>query len=158
MTIDDVENAKKWGSWNPFRTLEGQQEATSAARAGAELSGFVSVFYAVQVAFYLTTGSDTFGNAGAQTLLLEIAGMVGAAFVTWRILVAQSLWAAVVASTWFWLTLVATVFAGLHGQTSKIGWGIGLALIFDSISSVRGSWKLRSLRRRSLAKPDRART
>ena len=147
MTIDDVENSKKWGSWNPFRTLEGRQEATSAAKAGAELSGFVSGFYAIQVAFYLASGSDTFGNAGAQTLLFEIAGMVAAAFVTWRILVAQSLWATVVASTWFWLTLVTTVFAIFDGQTSKIGWGIGAALISDSISSVRGSWKLRSLRR-----------
>jgi hypothetical protein len=147
MTTDDVENSKKRGRWNPFRTLEGQQEATSAAKAGAELSGFVSVFYAIQVAFYLASGSDTFGNAGAQTLLFEIAGMVAAAFVTWRILVAQSLWAAVVASTWFWLTLVTTVFAIFDGQTSKIGWGIGLALILDSISSVRGSWKLRLLRR-----------
>jgi hypothetical protein len=154
MTTDDVESAKKWGSWNPFRTLEGQQEATSAAKAGAELSGFVSVFYAIQVAFYLTSGSDTFGNAGAQTLLLEIAGMVAAAFVTWRILVVQPIWATVVASTWFWLTLVTTVFAIFDGQTSKIGWGISFALIPDSISSVRGSWKLRSLRRRSLAKPD----
>jgi hypothetical protein len=147
MTTDDVENSKKRGSWNPFRTFEGQQDATRAAKAGAELSGFVSGFYVIQVAFYLASGSDTFGNAGAQTLLFEIAGMVAAAFVTWRILVAQSLWAAVVASTWFWLTLVTTVFAIFDGQNSKIGWGIGLALILDSISSVRGSWKLRSLRR-----------
>jgi hypothetical protein len=147
MTTDDIENPKKTSSWNPFRALVGLPEAMSAAKAGASLSGFVAAYYVTQVVFFFASGSDTFGNAGTQTLIFEIAAMVAAAFVTWRIMVAPSLWATVVASAWFWLTLVMTFSAIANGQTSKVEYWVGAAFVSDSILSIRGSWKLRSLRR-----------
>ena len=72
-----------------------------------------------------------------------------AAFLTWRIVVAQPFWASVVVAIWFYIELAVKIAAIAAGeQKTNAGWIIMfLALLAGSILSIRGSWKLRQLRR-----------
>jgi len=140
---------KKGLGWNPFQPLEGEEVALRAARSGAIVSGALVLSYAIQVAFVYGYNRDTFGNEGSIVLVMDVIAAVIAAILTWRIVVAQPFWASIVVAIWFYIELAMKIAAIAAGeQKTNTGWVIMfLALFAGSILSVRGSWKLRSLRR-----------
>lgn len=149
LTTDSTDVPKKGLGWNPFQPLDGEQQARSAARSGAIVSGALVLGYVVQVAFVYGYNQDTFGNEGSIVLFMDVIAVVLAAFLTWRIIAAQPLWASVVVAVWFYAELIGKITAIASGQQrTNAGWIIMfLALFAGSILSIRGSWKLRKLRR-----------
>jgi hypothetical protein len=149
MATEEAGAAGKRESWNPFQKLESQAESLSAAKSGAVVGGFLILSYLVQIASVYWGGKDTFGNVGLPTLISDILGVVSAAFLTWRILVRQPLWASIVVGAWFALELAMKIAAIASGmQRTNVGYVFMFAaMTAAAVLSVRGSWKLRALRR-----------
>jgi len=140
---------KRFAALNPLQKIEGEVQARAAAKNGALVSGYLILSYLIQLAFLYFTGRDISGDEGTALLVIDVIAIVLAALLTWRILVSQPLWAAIVVSVWFIAELVLKIAAIGNGeQTTNFGWVIMfLALIVGSILAIRGSWKLRALRR-----------
>jgi hypothetical protein len=149
MSQTGAETAKRRFGWNPFQRLDGEGEARSAAKVGAVVSGYLILSYLIQIAFVYSNGKDTFGDEGIAVLISDTIAVAFAAILTWRILAAQPLWAAIVVFIWYVVELAMKVLAIASGaQTTNAGWIIMfLALSAGAILSVRGSWRLRVLRR-----------
>jgi hypothetical protein len=140
---------KKSRGWNPFQKLEDEAEARSAAKAGAIVSGYLGLSYVLQTVSVYSTGKDTFGQTGYGTFIGDLFGVALAAFLTWRILARRPLWAAIAAALWYAIELgfkLVVVFSG--EQRTNVGWiFMFVAIGAAAILGVRGSWKLRRLRR-----------
>jgi hypothetical protein len=150
MTTDTPEKPKKHSFWNPLHPLETPEEMLIAAKSGVWVCGFLAVSYVLQLAFIYGTGKDTFGTEGGLTTLIsDTIGIALAAFLAWRIWARQGFWSAAFVGFWFAVELFFKVEAIASGQQrTNIGWIIMFAaLTVTSIVSVRGSWKLRALRR-----------
>ena len=134
--------------------IEETRKALSEAKFGAVISGYLALSYLIQIAYVYSGGKDTFGNIGLTTLISDIVGIIVAAFLTWRILVRQPLWAAIIVALWFAAEMVGKIAAIASGEqhinvnASSIGIIIMLmAFAVGAIVQVWGSWKLRLLRR-----------
>ena len=148
----DIEAAKerksKWKSWNPFQKLAGESEALKAAKSGAVVGGYLSLSYLIQAALVYWSGKDAFGNTGMETLIADAMGIVFGAFLAWRILVRQPLWAAILVAVWFGIELVAKLIVIVETHpTANGGYLLMVIMVAATILAVRGSWALRVLRR-----------
>jgi hypothetical protein len=77
LTADSPDVTKNKGlGWNPFQPLEDEQQARSAARSGAIVSGGLVLSYVVQVAFVYGYNQDTFGNEGSIVLVMDVIAVV----------------------------------------------------------------------------------
>ncbi|MBX9585741.1 MAG: hypothetical protein K2X50_00640 [Gammaproteobacteria bacterium] len=153
INTNEVKTVKKSKNWNPFQKLDGEKEALDAAKSGVVVGIYITLSYVIQVAFIYGTGKDTFGNPGPTTLLIAaVITIMFAAFLTWRIWVRQPLWASIIVAIWFSLELAIKVGAIVSGvQNTNVGWILMfLALLSASVLSVRGCWKLRTLRRSNI--------
>jgi len=141
-------NAKpKKQTWlNPFQKFENRKQALSAAKSGAVVSIYLVLSYAIQIAFLHWGGKDTYGNQSQAATVTDVVAIVLAAFLTWRILVKQPLWASIVVALWFFFELAFKAYAMFRGIQPANGSFIFMfiALIIGAILSVRGSWYLRS--------------
>jgi hypothetical protein len=149
----DIQAAKKRKSWNPFQKLTGEAEARSAAKSGAIVAGYLSLGYLVAVTLAYWTGKDLFGNADTSIDFLLIINAIGAvlgAFLAWRILARQPLWAAIFAAAWYAFEIAMKLEAIVEHTAPVPNVGfifMFVALAAGAILAVRGSWALRVLRR-----------
>ena len=141
--------AKNWKSWNPFQKLTGEAEASSAAKTGAIVGGYLSLSYLIQTALVYWGGQDAFGNTGMETLIADVMGIVFGAFLAWQILVRQPLWAAILVGVWVGVEIAMKLMfmAETHHTPNAGGLFLMFALVAATILAVRGSWALRVLRR-----------
>ena len=148
MTVEEVPK-KKNNSWNPFQKLEGEAEILGAAKSGVFVSGYLALSYVLQIAMLYYGGKDTFGNEGMATLITDIIALLLAVFLAWRIWKVQPLWAAIFVAAWFALEMALKIEVIVSGaQRTNIGYVVMFAaLTLATILGVRGSWKLKKLRR-----------
>lgn len=146
----DIEKKdKRSRSWNPFQKLKDESEALAAAKSGAFVSGYMALSYMIQTAIIYKTGMDTFGDSGSYIIATAIIAVLIAVFLTWKIWVQQPLWSSIVVLLWFATELAFKIDVIATGvQKTNVGWVfMFLVLLSTSILSVRGSWKLRLIRR-----------
>jgi hypothetical protein len=133
---------------NPFQAIDDEPAARRAAGASAWVGGYLAFSYTVQALVVYFTGKDTQGNAGAAVLAVEIVALLFALFLTWRIVVRQPFWAALVVLLWFSLEMAMKTMLIIGGQQVGIMWiGVFVALQLSAVVGVRGSWALRRYRR-----------
>ncbi len=156
MTIEEPEKPSKFSHWNPLQPLETHDEALKAAKSGVWICVFLGGSYIIQMLFVYYTGHNTFGDDGDLTnVISNILGIALAAFLAWRIWVAQGFWATLFTAAWFAFELVLKVGAIASGQQkTNVGWIVMFsALAIMTILAVRGSWKLRSERKAAALQP-----
>lgn len=150
---NQVRTTKKNRTWNPFQKLVSEKEALDAAKAGVIVGSYIALSYIIQLAFIYGTGKDTFGNPESTLLLITaIITIMFAMFLTWKIWTRQALWASIIVAIWFFLELAIKLELIVSGvQNTNAGWLLMfLALLSASVLSVRGCWKLRTLRRSNI--------
>src|SRR5258708_33943223 len=152
MTINGAETTKKKLGWNPFQELQNEPDALSAAKCGGFVSGYLALIYLVQIAIVCMTDRDhPFGDEDIFSFIADIFGVMLAIFLTWRIVAAQSLWAIILTSVWFFTEILIKIVAIANVEQRTSGWWVVtfLALLGGTILAIRGGWKLRVLSRRS---------
>ena len=136
---------------DPFQWLEGEAQARGAARAGALVPLYIAMSYVVQLTTLAANGVDTYGNTGSWMLISHIGDVAFAAFLMWRILARQPLWAAIVAAAWYAFELTLKIAMVANGERQA---DAGIILMFVVIAAaavvgIRGTLKLRQLRHSS---------
>ena len=146
---DNRKPVRRQSRLNPFQKLTTETDALTAAKSGVVVGGWLALSYAIQPVVVLSTGWDKLSNGGALLLAVNLFLFALACLLIWRILVRQSLWAEVLATLWLALELTSKVRAAVN-RHQDIDWGLRIiyvVLIVSAILGIRGSWKLRQLRR-----------
>ena len=138
-------------TWSLLKPVATCDEARRTARAGVIVPGWLALTYALAVMLIITTGSDTYGAAGATALVADLVALVLALALVRQVWVRQGLWSAVLAMAWFLLELAYKARDIAAGAPPVSG---GFALIFLAIFAVgvlglTATWRLRRLRRLS---------
>ncbi len=145
MTVSNETRPKAKPIWNPFQPLLTEQDAITAGRSAAAVSGYIALSYLVQIGLLHLAGRDSFGHAGPGAMMGDAFALLLAGFLTWRILARQPLWAAVMVTAWFTVESAAKVLAIAAGtqRLSPAFVLMFLALVATLILGLRGSWRLR---------------
>src|SRR5262245_43413108 len=98
-----MDSAQRYKSVSEVRR---ETRARAAARAGALVTVYLAMNYVAQLASLNSIGVDTYGNTGRRIFVIHIVFVVLSAFLTWRILARQSLWAAIFATAWYAIDVI----------------------------------------------------
>ena len=121
----------------------------AAAKSGAVVAGFLGISYAIQIAALCFEGKDTFGGEGLYAVVIDLIALTLSIFLAWRIVLRQPLWASILVAVWFAVELMMkiAVIASGSQQTNPGFIFMFAALAAGAVLAVRGSWKLRAIRR-----------
>ncbi len=143
MAEEEQEEKKKNWFWPK---LDDEASAVDAAKSGAVGGGMLVLGLLLPIAFYVFSGDPVvydYETSGGFYLSQGIQILV-AALLTWRVWVQKGFVAAILLFAWVAIEVSLKLTTGQLNPGWMIAWFFALLSLLHSI---RGHWKLRSLRR-----------